>query len=188
MVKQPLVWMNGLNSQALDFTLIPVRVGFGSGADRLQIYGHFARRNPLAEALLSNAHAVILWRAENGYMSPTSLSDRTQAPTWLYASARFSVKVRLYGDQHSVNKELQQIVSDMERHHSGNWATSEMGARYDKLARGVIAFEADIVDLQIKFKLAQDERSDVRSDLERALSVDHPELAKLVQKHNQEIF
>ena len=59
MGNQPFVWMNGLNSQALDFTLIPVRVGFGSGADRLQIYEHFARRNPLAEALLSQGRVVL---------------------------------------------------------------------------------------------------------------------------------
>ncbi len=45
------------------------------------------------------------------------------------------------------------------------WSAQEMGDRYDRLSRGIVGFEARVLEISAKFKLGQDERVDVLEDI-----------------------
>jgi transcriptional regulator len=49
----------------------------------------------------------------------------------------------------------------MERGRRNSWRPEELGVRYDRLISHVVAFRADVVRTQAKFKLGKNERSDV---------------------------
>ena len=89
--------------------------------------------------------------------------DRTQAPTWNYASVRCVASVRFIDDE----RRLREIVRDLVR-------IDEMGPRHEQLARGIIAFEADVDESRGRFKLGQDERDDVFKDILRGLAAQGP--------------
>jgi transcriptional regulator len=50
----------------------------------------------------------------------------------------------------------------MERIQQDPWTVSELGNRYASLERGIIGFRARVTHVAGRFKLAQDERPEVR--------------------------
>ncbi|MEP6907112.1 MAG: FMN-binding negative transcriptional regulator, partial [Pseudoxanthomonas sp.] len=89
---------------------------------------------------------------------PSWMADRTQAPTWNYASANFQVRVALLTEGDAIDAELGALVTQMETGRENAWSMSEMGERQARLAQGVVALRADIVSVQATFKLGQDEQ------------------------------
>jgi transcriptional regulator len=123
----------------------------------VSLLGHFARRNPHVARLQRDPNAQVLVMGPHAYVSPSWLDDRTQAPTWNYASASFQVRVTLLDDVQAINAELDALVTQMETGREHAWRMSEMGERQARLAQGVLALRADILSVQATFKLGQDE-------------------------------
>jgi transcriptional regulator len=132
--------------------------------------GHFARANPQVDLLRRDPRALVVFTGAQGYVSPSWLRDRTQAPTWNYETVHFEVEIALDDSQAAIDDALARLVAHMERDRPGAWSAAEMGARYAALSRAVIAFEARILATHAKFKLGQNERADVRADILAALA------------------
>ena len=137
-----------------------------------KLVGHFARANPQVELLRRDPRALIVFTGAQGYVSPSWLRDRTQAPTWNYETVHFEVEIALDDTPAAIDDALARLVAHMERDRPGAWSAEEMGARYASLSRAVIAFEARILATHAKFKLGQNERADVRADILAALAED----------------
>lgn len=162
----PLAWIVSLGRRGMAASLAPLRTS-GGGVSRL--LGHLARSNPQVEQLRERGEALILFCGPNGYISPSWMSDRTQAPTWNYASVQFNAKIRFFDDPVTIQAELQAVSAQMELGRPGAWSPDEMGERFDRLARGVVAFEAEPIGVRERFKLGQDERDDVYAEIARSL-------------------
>jgi len=134
------------------------------------LVGHFARANPQVEALRRDPRALVVFTGAQGYVSPSWLRDRTQAPTWNYETVHFEVEIAFDDTQAAIDDALARLVAHMERDRPAAWSAAEMGARYASLSRAVIAFEARILATHAKFKLGQNERADVRADILAALA------------------
>lgn len=129
------------------------------------LVGHFAKANPHVGMLKRNPRALAIFMGPHGYISPSWMNDRTQAPTWNYATAHFEVDVAFEEDTTAVHSALDKLVSHLENGRPRQWDAKEMGARYERLASAVIAFKAKVRFVDAKFKLGQNERSDVLSDI-----------------------
>lgn len=129
------------------------------------LLGHLALSNPHVRALESEPVALILFLGPHGYISPSWLRDRSQAPTWNFAFAQMTVEVSLERGPDAAKDAVERLSSAMESGHPRSWKTSELGDRYSKLLRAIVAFRARIIDVQTKFKLGQNERIDVLSDI-----------------------
>lgn len=166
----PLGWI--ISHSASDFfaTPLPIRPAFSADGTLFMLRGHFARSNPQVEALRGNPDAHILFMGPQGYISPSWMADRTQAPTWNYASARFAVKIDLFDDPERIGALLDDLIGAMEAGRPHQWSSNDMGARYASLSRGIVGFDAHIVDAAGRFKLGQDERDDVYADIRRGLT------------------
>jgi transcriptional regulator len=57
------------------------------------------------------------------------------------------------------------MVGTMEAGRPQAWQVDEMGPRLERLARGIIAFEAEVLAVEARFKLGQDERDDVFAEI-----------------------
>lgn len=155
---QPLAWLVSAGGDDAASTPLPLRAGFDAEGRLVSLLGHFARRNPHVARLQRDPSAQVLVMGPHAYVSPSWLDDRTQAPTWNYASASFEVRVALLDDVGAINAELDALVTQMEAGRDNAWHMSEMGERQARLAQGVLALRADILSVQATFKLGQDER------------------------------
>lgn len=127
--------------------------------------GHMARNNPQVDVLRSDPRALAVFQGPHGYISPSWLADRTQAPTWNYETVHFQVEVRFHDHPEATGTALSRLVEHMEHGRPDAWSIADMGARYDSLARAVIAFDARITATHATFKLGQNERPGDHADI-----------------------
>ncbi len=167
----PLAWVVSTTGGAPLATPLPLLVAEGwSGAAPPRLIGHFARSNPQVERLRHDPRALLLFMGPNAYVSPSWMSDRTQAPTWNYACAQVHATIRFKDAPGDAEAAVARLAALMEEGRPKAWSPAEMGDRFQRIARGVVAFEADVDDTTAKFKLGQDERRDVFTDILAGLS------------------
>ncbi len=166
----PLAWIVAGAGTEAKASLLPLRAVVADDGRITALMGHCARANEVVTALRANPAAVVLFLGPHGYISPSWMRDRTQAPTWNYASARFAVRITLVDDARALRDHLDDLVQAMERKIGGRWSVADMGPRFESLAERIVAFRADVVSHHVKFKLGQDERDDVFDDILAALA------------------
>ena len=164
----PLAW---IVSAAPDFlaTPLPLRPRFDDEGRLLELHGHYSRGNPQVVALRSHPRALVMFMGPQGYVSPSWMADRTQAPTWNYASAQFVVDVQFIATDAELDPLMEDMVDAMESHREHAWHAGEMGPRYRKLTERVVGFRMLVRGGRVKFKLGQDERDDVYGDIVHGL-------------------
>lgn len=161
----PLAWMVAGG----DAALLPLLAAVAADGSVVALSGHLPRAHTLTAALRRDPAAMALFVGAQAYVSPSWMRDRTQAPTWNYASVCFRLRVTLLDDAAALRAHLDDLVATMERKIAGDWSVGEMGARYEQLAKRIVAFRAEIVSTHPRFKLGQDERDDVYEDIAAAL-------------------
>jgi len=163
--QHPLAWICSRGPGGQVSTPLPLVPKFAPDGRLEAIEGHFARSNAQVDALRADPQATVLWLGVQGYVSPSWMADRTQAPTWNYASAQLKVRVQLIDDPDAIVAHLRELAERQEAGRPRAWAIDEMGARLALLAQRVIAFRAEVLASQEKYKLGQDERDDVYVDI-----------------------
>lgn len=167
--EQPLAWIvSGGGAAGFNATLLPLRPIEEAG-QLVGFMGHFARSNAHLAALQQDPRALVLFLGVNGYVSPSWMEDRSQAPTWNYASGQFQVDMEFFEDPAELRAHLEDLVGAMEEGRDRAWSIPEMGERYSMLASRIVGFRAHIRERRAKFKLGQDERPDVLADILKGL-------------------
>lgn len=146
-------------------TPLPLRPRLDESGELVGFIGHFARSNPQVDEIRQTGRALLLFLGAHGYISASWMQDRTQAPTWNYMAAQFDCRMTMIDDAEGVADCLDELIGSMEEGRPNAWAMREMGERAARLARGVVGFHADIITSRSVFKLGQDERDDVLSDI-----------------------
>ena len=164
MQRQPLAWIVSVNSGEPHATLLP-SLPVIENQKINALTGHFARSNPHLQTLKTTPRVLILFLGAHGYISPSWLSDRTQAPTWNYASAQIDADMELFDDSTQIEAHLRNLVNVSEADRVNRWSIEDMGPRYRSLSRGVVGFIAHVRAIRGRFKLGQDERDDVFRDI-----------------------
>lgn len=125
------------------------------------LLGHFAKSNPQVAELEERPDALAIFQGPHGYISPSWFTDRTQAPTWNYATVHLSVRVAFDRSREAARYAVEVLTDRMEDGRPDAWRAAELGSRYAKLLPGIVAFRADVLDVRAKFKLGKNERQDV---------------------------
>ncbi|MBV6418162.1 MAG: Protease synthase and sporulation protein PAI 2 [Steroidobacteraceae bacterium] len=165
----PLAWLVATAAEGFHASPLPLRPRFDADGRLLELDGHMSRANPLVGAFRAHPRGLAMFMGPQGYISPSWMTDRTQAPTWNYVAAHFTVDITFIGTDAGLDPLLDDIVDAMESHRAHAWSTAEMGPRYRKLADRVIGFHAAVRSGRIKFKMGQDEREDVYGDIVHGL-------------------
>ncbi|CAL4869347.1 Protease synthase and sporulation protein PAI 2 (plasmid) [Asticcacaulis sp. MM231] len=168
----PFAWIISTGG-TFNATPLPIRP-IVEGGHLVAMLGHFGRNNPQVERLRTDPFAHLLILGPHGYISPSWLSDKTQAPTWNYASATFACRISLLETAAEIGVLLRDLIDTHEEGRPNHWSLDDMGARAERLARGVVGFRADIVEQQIAFKLGQDEQDLEFSEILTALETHGP--------------
>jgi len=138
---------------------------------KMTLLGHMPRAHPHTELLRRQPRALAVFQGAHGYISPSWLTDRTQAPTWNFETVHLEVDVEFDDSAEATEVALTRLVDHMERGRPDAWSVADMGPRYALLAPAVIAFRARVITTYAKFKLGQNERhadlAEILTGLER---------------------
>jgi transcriptional regulator len=168
--QQPLAWIVSGSGDTFRATLLPLLAEADAEGRIVRLAGHFSRHNDQLQLLMRDPRAVILVLGTNGYISPSWLADKSQAPTWNYVSAQFVVDMHFFDAPEAIEAHLRQLVNTMEAQAPRGpdqipWDVDQMGQRYFVRSPVIVGFKAEVREVRPKFKLGQDERDDVFSDI-----------------------
>jgi transcriptional regulator len=151
----PLCWVVSGGAGDRHATPLPLLAETEAAGGVASLLGHFARSNPQVAALERDPAATILCMGPQGYIAPRLVSNPTWGPTWNYAVTRFDVDIRFVPEENGAA--LAQLAAALEADAPEPWTPARMGARYDQLAKHIVAFRATVRAAHPRFKLGQDE-------------------------------
>lgn len=183
--RHPLAWIVSCSDGDFTVTPLPLRAVADNGAIT-RFTGHFARSNHHVDVLRRQRRALILFRGEQSYVSPSWVTDRTFAPTWNHMNAQFVVDFEFHEDTSVLHETLRDMIDAMEGGRPNRWYLEETGARYEKLVPHIVAFDAHVRETKAVFKLGQDERATIYSGIVQGLAESgETELVSWMQRYNQ---
>lgn len=157
--RHPLAQVVSASATGLLATPLPLLLDRGDAS--ISLMGHFARLNPHVDAIRTDPNALVIFSGPHGYVSPSWLTDRTQAPTWNFATVHMSVRIDLNDDPADARAAVSRLTEFMETGRSAAWQPLELGKRFERLLPHIIPFRAEVLKVTAKFKLGQNERPDV---------------------------
>lgn len=182
----PLAWVFVTDEDGPFATAAPMRPLVIDG-DLRKLVGHVPRRNRIARCLARRCSALVLFLGPHGYISPSWMRDRTQAPTWNFTSAQFVTDAYLVDDADFLQKHLRDLTEATEKGRDNAWRVDEMGSRLEKLSGRIVAFEAIVVAANHRFKLGQDENDKTFGEILHALEgEDQESLVAMMRAFNDE--
>ena len=167
----PLAWVCPRAVSAEQPSLLPLLAETDAQGKLVALIGHMARRNPLVASLTADRDAMLLFTGPQAYVSTALVSEPSWAPTWNYAQLRIAATIRFEPDKGG--EALQRLLDAPGHEAATGWTTAMMGARYAPMEQAIIAFRAEVVQLEGRFKLGQDERPQQLREILRG----HPDAA-----------
>ena len=152
---------NGLDANHLPFLLEPSAGAHG------RLLAHVARANPLWREAKDGDEALVIFRAEDAYVSPNWYPSKHEAhrqvPTWNYRVVHVHGTLAIRDDERFVRG----VVARLTRVHEARtgsatpWRMGDAPADYlDRMLAAIVGIEVEITAIVGKWKLGQnkDER------------------------------
>ena len=121
--------------------------------NRVTFTGHWARPNPQWKDIEGQTVLLVL-HGPHAYISPRWYEvPEKNVPTWNYAVAHVYGKVRLIQDEAALGALVAKLAEKYESGATQPWRYDDSHAR--PMLRGIVGFELEADDIQLKFKLNQ---------------------------------
>lgn len=120
---------------------------------KLILSGHISAENPQAESLQNDHEVLAIFSGPHTYISP-SWYDHENVPTWNYIAVHVYGKLRLLDYEETVTS-LKKLVDKYEKNQEKPIQVENLSEKTMRQARGILAFEIEITDIQAKKKLSQ---------------------------------
>ena len=180
---------DGLDANHLPFELLQDEDG------QLRLLAHVARANPLWQQLGNGAAVLVIFKAQDGYISPNWYPSKhethEQVPTWNYQVVHAHGTIQIRDDE----KFVRGVVGRLTRTHEGRagdlpgntfapWKMSDAAAPYlQKMLGAIVGLEISVQRLEGKFKLSQNKQAADRMALAETLSqLEQKDMAQAIQK------
>ncbi|WP_136668298.1 FMN-binding negative transcriptional regulator [Flavobacterium sp. H122] len=155
--------------------------------DKLILSGHISRENPQAESLQNEEEVLAIFNGPHTYIS-SSWYDHENVPTWNYIAVHVYGKIRLLDYEETILS-LKKLVDKFEKKQENPLRVENLSEKTMRQAKGILAFEITITEIQAKKKLSQN-RDDknyksIISHLEKSNDNNDLEIAKEMQKNRQ---
>jgi len=117
------------------------------------LLAHMAKANPQWKQF-SEKQVLVIFAEPHAYVSPLLYKEKQNVPTWNYVAVHAYGKVKVFETEDNLALLEKQIEAFDPVYFNGNW--KEIDADYKtNLAKGIVAFEMEVTDLQGKKKLNQ---------------------------------
>lgn len=145
--------------------------------DAGRLLGHIARANPHHERAADGSDCLVILQGPEAYVSPnwypSKAVDGRQVPTWNYEAVHVRGRLDWFSDRGRLMDVLERLTGRFEAGAAEPWRVSDAPADYvERLARGIVGVEVEIVEITAKRKLSQNkpdaDRAGVIAGLEAA--------------------
>jgi transcriptional regulator len=160
---------SGLDANHLPFEFDPAVGPHGL------LRAHVARANPVWQEVENGAEVLVVFRAEEAYISPTWYPSKhefhKQVPTWNYRVVHAHGRISIRDDE----KYVRGVVARLTRVHEGRqpapWKMTDAPRDYiDAMLKAIVGIEIEVTRLVGKFKLSQNRELRDRHSAAQALA------------------
>ena len=140
-------------------TQIPVFIDEREG--KLFLSGHMMRNTDHHKAFEHNPNVLAVFTGAHTYVSASWYEDKKQGSTWNYMSVH-AKGVLKFLDEHALLDVLKRTTNHFENNPYSGANFEDLSAEYvNRMAKAIIAFEVEILQMDNVFKLSQnrDEKS-----------------------------
>jgi transcriptional regulator len=120
---------------------------------KLILTGHISKANPQALSFNDNDEVLAIFSGAHTYIS-SSWYDHENVPTWNYLAVHVYGKVRVYNHEEALDF-LKKLVDKYEAKSKNPVRVENLSEKTMREARGIVAFEIEITNLEAQKKLSQ---------------------------------
>ncbi|MFN4034615.1 FMN-binding negative transcriptional regulator [Comamonas aquatica] len=159
-----------------------------------RLIGHVARANPLLEQLHDGVDVLVIFQAEQAYISPnwypSKHATHQQVPTWNYRVVHVHGRLQLHDDRKWVLGAVGKLTRTHEArtqgvvpHAAGAWKIKDAPPDYlERQLAHIVGIEIAITRVQAKFKLSQNRSAgDRHAAATSVAAAGHPALGAAMQ-------
>ncbi|PJG58752.1 FMN-binding negative transcriptional regulator [Aeromonas cavernicola] len=155
----PLGALVTYGEQGLDANHLPFALDSTAGELGI-LRAHVARNNPLWQELQEGSEVLVIFKAVDGYISPSSYPSKQihhrQVPTWNYSVVHAHGRIAIHDDARFIRR----LLANQTRHHEAAeampWKMADAPRDYiETMVQAVVGIEIEISRLIGKFKLGQ---------------------------------
>lgn len=174
---------DGLDANHLPFELLQDEDG------QLRLLAHVARANPLWQQLGNGAAVLVIFKAQDGYISPNWYPSKHEhhklVPTWNYRVVHIHGTVRLHDDKKWVLAAIGKLTRTHEQrthhalpHAAGPWKIKDTPPEHlESLIANIVGIEIAVQRVEAKFKLSQNRsQADMHSAATQVSAAGNPAL------------
>lgn len=158
--EHPFAFLCGVDAEQKPVaTQIPVFIDEREG--KLFLSGHMMRNTDHHKAFLQNDNVLAVFSGAHTYVSASWYSNKQQGSTWNYRSVHAKGIVRFL-DEQALLDVLKRTTNHFENDPHSGANFEDLPKEYvDKMAKAIVAFEVEVVEMDHVFKLSQnrDEKS-----------------------------
>jgi transcriptional regulator len=121
--------------------------------DKVVIATHLAKANDQRKGIEQDK-ALLIFTEPHAYISPRHYDKELNVPTWNYIAVHAYGTVRILNNYEEVIGILEATIDTYEQAYRQQWDGLPEDYKH-KMAKGIVAFEITVTDLQAKEKLSQ---------------------------------
>jgi transcriptional regulator len=133
-------------------THIPIEIEINADEKEI-LQGHISKLNPQAEGFAENDQVLAVFSGPHTYIS-SSWYDHENVPTWNYIAVHIYGRIKIV-DEEAAIASLKKLVDKYEASSENPVRIEDLSAKTMREARGIIAFEIEIEEIQATKKMSQ---------------------------------
>ncbi len=154
--------------------------------DKIILTSHFAKANEQA-IKIEEKEILTIFSEPHAYISPKFYDKKQNVPTWNYLAVHTYGKVKIIRNEEAIFQILEQMISNFDSSYLEQW--NELSYNYkSKMAKGIIAFEIVVEEIQFKEKLSQNktqkERNRIVSAFTQSSNANENSIAEFMDKND----
>ncbi|MDQ6786756.1 MAG: FMN-binding negative transcriptional regulator [Acidobacteriota bacterium] len=157
--------------------------------EKVILISHLARANPQWKDF-ADAEVLVIFQEPHAYISPIWYEETLSVPTWNYVAVHARGAVKIFDEEAKVFNILEKMISAFDEKYYEQWTHLPFGFK-SNLARGIVAFEIEVTDLQGKKKLNQssspESRRNVIEQLGKSSNQLEVEIARLMAENERSL-
>ena len=190
MHQHPFIILSGVDADNKPVaTHVPIL--FEEKEDKLFFVGHIMKQTDHHKAFEKNDNVLAIFTGPHTYVSASWYSNQKQASTWNYLTVHAKGKLNFLGEGQLLSI-LKRTTEKFENNPASPSAFEELPADYvQKLAKAIVAFEIEVIDIDDVFKLSQNRDKQSHENIREKLKqgdADSQQIAELMRSHNNELI
>jgi transcriptional regulator len=153
--------------------------------NKIYLQAHLAKANPHWQQF-ENKEVLVIFTEPHAYVSPMLYEKFENVPTWNYIAVHAYGRLKTFPQVENLKLLEKQVEAFDKTYFETNW--QQISTEYKtNLAKGVVAFEIEVTDLQGKKKLNQNKTGKDAQNVIEALEKSENEQEKLIAKYMKEV-